>query len=71
MKDGGDLKATQKRLRLKDAEVCAKAGVSMGTLRRVYRNHPTVTEESVNKVSKALEVLRVEMVSAITSQAAG
>jgi len=70
MEDGRKLKATQKRLRLKDAEVCAEAGVSMGTLRRVYGNHPNVTDESVNKVLKALEVLRQKMAFAINSKAA-
>lgn len=70
MRDGRELKATQKRLRLKDAEVCAEAGVSIGTLRRVYENHPNVTEASVNKILKALEVLRQKMAFAINSKTA-
>jgi transcriptional regulator with XRE-family HTH domain len=71
MGNGKTLKATQKRLRLKDAEICAEAGVSIGTLRRVYADHPNVTEESVNKVLRALEALRQKMAIAINSKAAG
>lgn len=71
MKDGRELRATQKRLRLKEAEVCAEAGVSTGTLRRVYENHPRVTEDSVNKVLKALETLRMRMASVVNSKVAG
>jgi tRNA splicing ligase len=71
MRNGCELKATQKKLRLKDAEVCAEAGVSIGTLRRVYMNHPNVTEDSVNKVLKALEALRQKMAIVINSKAAG
>ncbi len=58
MARGKILKDTQKRLRLKDAEVCVEAGVSIGTLARVYADHPRVTDESVNKVIRALEALR-------------
>jgi DNA-binding LacI/PurR family transcriptional regulator len=71
MRDGHVLKAAQKRLRLKDAEVCAEAGVSIGTLHRVYNNHPTVTDESVNKVLKALEVLRQKLARTINAKAFG
>lgn len=68
---GNELKATQKRLRLRDAEVCAEAGISIGTLHRVLRDHPRVTPDSVNKVSRAIEILRQKMVVAINSKAAG
>lgn len=71
MNDGREMRATQKRLRLKDAEVCAEAGVSIPTLRRVYENHPKVTEESVNKVLKALEALRKELAPVFNSKVAG
>lgn len=69
--DGRLLKQTQKRLRLKDAEVCVAAGLSMGTLRRVYENHPKVTDESVDKVKAALEELREKLAYTINSKAAG
>lgn len=71
MRNGGELKAAQKRLRLKDAEVCVEAGVSMGTLRRVYENHPKVTDESVNKVLMALETLRQKVGFNFKSKVAG
>lgn len=71
MTNGRELREKQKRLRLREAEVCAEAGVSIGTLRRVYENHPRVTEESVNKVVRALEALRQKMAFLINSKAAG
>lgn len=70
MSNGVTLKATQKRLRLKDAEVCATAGVSIGTLHRVYSDHPTVTKESVEKIRGALETLRKQLVQSL-GKAAG
>lgn len=69
MRNGQSLKAMQKRLRLRDAEICAEAGVSMGTLRRVYEDHPKVTDDSVNKVAKALEALRRKLLFTIESKA--
>jgi DNA-binding LacI/PurR family transcriptional regulator len=69
MRDGNDLKAIQKRLRLKDAEVCVEAGVSIGTLRRIYSNEPTVTQESVNKVLTALERLRHRLMASLNAKA--
>lgn len=71
MRNGQELKAIQKRLRLKDAEICAEAGISIGTLRRVYGQNPTVTDESVNKVSKALDTLRQKMADALNAKEAG
>jgi DNA-binding LacI/PurR family transcriptional regulator len=71
MRDGTELKAIQKRLRLKDAEVCAEAGVSMGTLQRVYGCHPRVTDDSVNKVLRALETLRQRVAASASSKVAG
>lgn len=68
MKAGSELRAKQKRLRLKDAEVCAEAGISIGTLQRVYGDHPKVTEDSVNKVSTALEALRAKLAPAYNSK---
>lgn len=56
--DGVALRAAQKRFRLTEAEVCAEAGVSIGTLRRVYENNPRVRLETVNKVQDALESCR-------------
>jgi hypothetical protein len=55
---GYELKQIQKLLRVKDAEVCAEAGIAINTLRRVYSDNPNVTQESVEKVKHALEILR-------------
>lgn len=71
MTRGTKLRAMQKRLRLKAAEICAEAGVSMGTLQRIYLDHPKVTDESVSKVIEALETLRQRVAADASSKVAG
>jgi predicted transcriptional regulator len=58
--DGTKLRKMQEDLRLTPAEICVEASISMGTLYNVYANR-RVTTNSVNRVQKAIEALRIKL----------
>lgn len=67
--DGNELAKKQGLFRLAPAEVAAEAGVSIGTLRKAYRNE--VPEETLNVIAQALETCRQKLLSKLQCKVIG
>jgi len=58
---GNDLEKEVENLGISDARFSREAGISEPTLRKIYRNEPTIRSRTFNKAVQALRRLKAQV----------